>query len=404
MIFNGITSSVCCTCALLVFRCWALVVCLNIVMEGIPKVGDIDDEDNLLRTKIKLTKNEYNATIRNKLEYNRLKVVKRHLDSQSDLNGCKMRTSIQDMKKWLNGNQTVICNIDEFFTNRKAQSAAAGYRSRPSGVRSSLSRNEADRLRIRPKSVSTISRPYTAPLQTFYERQNDLESDDEIIPMPLSRLTSGKYSIDRVSSAISSSVLSQHPPDPVIAPEPTPPPVPPPPALPSFVAHRITWPVKLKVFALQDENEARKQFLAWRAEQRKTKVRRPSKTFYDKELEEKYQQSIRRRQEIEDYVTPELIQEHKLEDPIFAKRFRQLKLAVRAGKIPTYDPNDREINVKMTKSKIERERSALITAKQSKIQTFYRNQQNLHDRNLNDRIQTFLNRIKSIKKEQEQNV
>lgn len=91
-------------------------------MEGIPKVGDIDDEDNLLRTKIKLTKNEYNATIRNKLEYNRLKVIKRHLDSQNDLNGCKMRTSVQDTKKWLNENQTVICNIDEFFYNRKVRS------------------------------------------------------------------------------------------------------------------------------------------------------------------------------------------------------------------------------------------------------------------------------------------
>ena len=99
-------------------------------MEGIPKVGDIDDEDNLLRTKIKLTKNEYNATIRNKLEYNRLKVIKRHLDSQSDLNGCKMRTSIQDMKKWLNENQTVICNIDEFFLNRKVRSKQIDERER----------------------------------------------------------------------------------------------------------------------------------------------------------------------------------------------------------------------------------------------------------------------------------
>ena len=220
-----------------------------------------------------------------------------------------------------------------------------------------------------------------------------------MIPISLSRLTSGKYSVDRASSAISSSVLSQHALDPVVILDPTPSPIPPPSSLPSFTAHRITWPVKLKVFALQDENETRKQFLAWRAEQRKGKVRRSSKTFYDKELERKYQESVRRRQEIEDYVTPELIQEHKLEDPIFAKRFRQLKLAVRTGKIPNYDPNDREINVKMTKSKIERERSALITAKQSKIKTFYRNQQNLHDRNLNDRIKTFLDRIKSIKKE-----
>ncbi|CAF4002368.1 unnamed protein product, partial [Rotaria sp. Silwood1] len=72
-----------------------------------------------------------------------------------------------------------------------------------------------------------------------------------------------------------------------------------------------------------------------------------------------------------------LIQEHKLNDPIFAKRYRQLKLALRAGKIPSYDPNDCELNLTMTKSKIERARSALITAKQSKIKTYYQTQQNI---------------------------
>jgi hypothetical protein len=90
-------------------------------MDAVPKVGDIDEEDNILTTKIKLTKNEYNATIRNKLEYNRLKVINRHLSSQSDLNACKIRTSIHDLKKWLGDNQTVVCNIDEFFMNRKVK-------------------------------------------------------------------------------------------------------------------------------------------------------------------------------------------------------------------------------------------------------------------------------------------
>jgi len=90
-------------------------------MDAVPKVGDIDDEDNILRTRIKLTKNEYNATIRNKLEYNRLKVIKRHIGSQSDLNACKIRTSVHDLKKWLGENQKVVCNIDEFFMNRKVR-------------------------------------------------------------------------------------------------------------------------------------------------------------------------------------------------------------------------------------------------------------------------------------------
>jgi hypothetical protein len=90
-------------------------------MDTVPKVGDIDDEGNILTTKIKLTKNEYNATIRNKLEYNRLKVINRHLSSQNDLNLCKIRTSMHDLKKWLVDNQRVVCNIDEFFMNRKVR-------------------------------------------------------------------------------------------------------------------------------------------------------------------------------------------------------------------------------------------------------------------------------------------
>ncbi|CAF0927084.1 unnamed protein product [Rotaria sordida] len=368
-------------------------------MSSGPKVSDIEEE-NILSTKIKLTKNEFNATVRNKLEYNRLKVIKRHIGYQNDMSACKMRTSIHDLRKWLDDNQRVVCNIDEFFTNRKIQSATPHYRSRLPGVRSSFTHPNDDRYQNRAKSASTISRPYTAPLQTIFEQQRppdqvDTESDDEIIPISISRLTSGKRSVARSSSAVSNSVMSQHPVETninnvdITS------------STVSSVSHRITWPVKLKVFALQDEDVARQQYLAWRAEQRKSKVKHVPKTFFDNDLERKYQESIRRRQDIEAYVTPELVQEHKLNDPIFAKRYRQLKLALRAGKIPSYDPNDCEINITMTKSKIERARSALITAKQSKIKTYYQNQQNVNDTQLSKRIETFLKGISEFKEEQE---
>jgi len=133
-------------------------------------------------------------------------------------------------------------------------------------------------------------------------------------------------------------------------------------------------------------------------------MRRSSKTFFDSELDKKYQASIRRREEIEAFLTPELVEEHKIDDPIFAKRYRQLKLAVRSGKLPVYDPSDCEINITMSKSKIERARSALITAKQSKIKTYYRNQQNLNDTNLSKRIDAFLKRVAKFKEEYEYKV
>ena len=85
-------------------------------MNRIPRVDAIDEE-NILSTKIKLTKNEYNATVRNKLEYNRLKVIQRHIIYQNDMNKCRIRTSIHDLKKWLDKNRRVVCQSDEFFRN-----------------------------------------------------------------------------------------------------------------------------------------------------------------------------------------------------------------------------------------------------------------------------------------------
>lgn len=280
------------------------------------------------------------------------------------------------------------------------QSAAPHVRSSPLEIRADSARPTNNRTTSRAKSASTVSRPFTAPLQTFiheYTDHEDTESDDEAVPFSVSRLTSARHTSDRATSAVSTSILSEHSSDLPLE------------NLnitksnaPSTSSHHITWPVKLKVFSLQDEDEARQQFLAWRADQRKSKPRRTSKQYFDLDLERKYQESIRRRKEIESFVTPELIEEHQLNDPVFAKRYRQLKLAVRAGKVPTYDPNDREIHLAMNKSKIERTRTALITAKQTKMKNLYQNQQRLNDAQLSKRIDTFLKRLAKLKQEQEQ--
>jgi hypothetical protein len=252
-----------------------------------------------------------------------------------------------------------------------------------------LARSSRDNIQSRAKSASNAARPFTAPLRTL--NQEDTESDDETVPVSISRVTSAKHSNDCPTSEASSSILSQQ-------------------SLElgltktdniTSSGHHITWPVSLKVFAVQDEDEARQQFLVWRAEQRKTKPRRPSKQILDPELERKYQESIRRRKQIESFVTPDLVEEHNINDPVFAKRYRQLQLAIRAGKIPTYDPTDREINITMNKRNIERARTALITAKQSKTKDFYRDQQKINDAILSKRIDTFLKRLAKLKEEQQ---
>jgi hypothetical protein len=91
--------------------------------------------------------------------------------------------------------------------------------------------------------------------------------------------------------------------------------------------------------------------------------------------------------------------EYQLNDPVFAKRYRKLKLAIRTGKTPTYDPNDREIHITTNKSKTERTRTALITAKQTKIKNFYQNQQKINDEKLSKRVDSFLKRLATFKQE-----
>lgn len=82
-------------------------------------------------------------------------------------------------------------------------------------------------------------------------------------------------------------------------------------------SNRITWPVQIKVFSLQDEDEARQKYLEWTADQRRIRSKRSSKPQVESELEQKYHQSVRRRQEIESFITPEIIEEHQNNDPSF---------------------------------------------------------------------------------------
>ena len=93
-----------------------------------PKVGgDIEEESYMLISKARLTKNEYNATVRNKIEYNRLKVLNRYMSDQNDLQKCKTRTTMHDIKHQLDENQRVVCNVNEYFISRKVNRSSSLY-------------------------------------------------------------------------------------------------------------------------------------------------------------------------------------------------------------------------------------------------------------------------------------
>jgi hypothetical protein len=86
------------------------------------KLGDIDDdEENILVTKIRLTKNEYGARVRNKRESNCLKTRSRQMNDENVMNTSKLRTTMHDLKQESNDNQTVVGNVDDYFINRKVK-------------------------------------------------------------------------------------------------------------------------------------------------------------------------------------------------------------------------------------------------------------------------------------------
>ena len=173
-----------------------------------------------------------------------------------------------------------------------------------------------------------------------------------------------------------------------------------------FSTHRITWPVNLKVFALTDEDEARQEFLTWRSEQRQNFVQCASNEILDPKedlvLQRKYEKSIRKQQEIDAFITEELIQEHQMNDPIFAKRYRQLQIAVRTGKVPNYDPHDRNLNTRITKSSIQRTQSALMSAQAAHTKYLRERQKLIQNAQLSQRISLFLQRFDQFKENQRQ--
>jgi hypothetical protein len=99
------------------------------------------DEDNLLTTRVRLTKNEYYATIRNKLEFNRLCLARRHLQGENDRSASKLQTSIGDIRQNWNDTRHVVACLDHFLDRRKVSRSVETCRSSPS-VAPFVSRSE----------------------------------------------------------------------------------------------------------------------------------------------------------------------------------------------------------------------------------------------------------------------
>ena len=122
----------------------------------------------------------------------------------------------------------------------------------------------------------------------------------------------------------------------------------------------------------------------------------------DDDLERKYEESIRRRQDIESFVTSDLIEEHQSNDPVFAKRYQHLRLAVRSGRVPIYDPEDRDIKLGVNRSDMQRARTALNTTERSKIKDLYQQKQAINDAQLSERIDVFFKRLAQLGDDEQQ--
>ncbi|CAF2503868.1 unnamed protein product [Rotaria sp. Silwood2] len=376
--------------------------------------GSSPSQETLTKVRLRIIQqvfNERRLVCRNRVEANRRNLILSTIENAHKREQATQRAQKENILTELKQEKYVIDSSlalspsyepvdlstpkDLYRFGTRLQSAGPHVRSRAPEIHSDLTRSNRENNQSRAKSASVLPRSHTAPLQTVHHE--DIESDDEAISTSVSCITSNKSSHSRATPAVSSTNIPQHSPElPTNNPDTITPSV-------QSTMHRITWPIRLKVFALQNEDEARQQFLNWLAEKRKTKKESIKKQF-DLELQQQYQESIRRRKELEAFVTPDIIEEHIINDSVFAKRYRQLQLAVRTGKVPNYDPKDRDINIIMTKSKIERVRTALITAKQSRIKNFYRNQQIINDAILSERVETFLKRLAEFNQEQVQEI
>ncbi|CAF1018621.1 unnamed protein product [Rotaria sordida] len=372
-------------------------------------------QETLTKIRLRIVQQVYNdrrLVYRNRVETNRRNLVLSTIENAHKREQAVQRTQKENVLTDLKQEKYTIDSClallpsyepidltepkDAYRFGVRVQSAGPHVRSRAPEIHSASIRSNRENNQSRAKSAAAHPRSHTAPVHISYH--DNIENDDEEMSTSISRITSSKISNGRLTSAISNADLLQHSlesptdnPD-IITSSISPP------------MHRITWPVRLKVFALQNEDETRQQFLNWLAEKRKNKRRESTKQYFDLELERKYQESIRRRKEIESFITPDIIEEHIINDPIFARRYRQLQLAIRAGKVPNYDPKDHELNIIMTKSKIERVRTALITAKQSQIKNFYQNQQRINNAILSKRIEIFLKHLAEFNEEHEQQI
>jgi hypothetical protein len=84
-----------------------------------------------------------------------------------------------------------------------------------------------------------------------------------------------------------------------------------------------------------------------------------------------------------------IVDECRMHDPIFAKRYEQLKSAVRVGRAPLYDPGDCKIRPTVSKSKIRRIQESFIATKECRMKETYQNEQIRRQARFQQRMQNF---------------
>lgn len=86
------------------------------------KYNDNDDRHGKkLATKLKVSKNEYNAIASNKIQNNRLKLATQRETDQHYADLCNLKTAMQEFRKRANHNQEVAHYTDTNFRNRKVK-------------------------------------------------------------------------------------------------------------------------------------------------------------------------------------------------------------------------------------------------------------------------------------------
>jgi hypothetical protein len=150
--------------------------------------------------------------------------------------------------------------------------------------------------------------------------------------------------------------------------------------------------LKVTIDSSESDDECLARWNKFKKEKLREQVQNEMNVQFIDEKMEKLYYDLREAREKIPHVNEEKIQEMKLKDPVFAKRYKQYKLAKQINRPPDFDPNDINIKIRIPKSTLEREK-AIIMKKIDNEKEFYNKINMEQQRIYSIKVKEFLSKL-----------